>query len=102
RTDPALQRPVTGIIVVSLLGAGLHAALLVPAYAGEHATGPTDLVVLNLNLKRGHADAAGTVALARREQAQLVVLEEVTVPELGRLHRAGIGDTFPHEAGRPG
>ncbi|RNL79949.1 endonuclease/exonuclease/phosphatase family protein [Nocardioides marmorisolisilvae] len=101
-TEPALRRWLAVVVAGSVLGAGFHAALLVPAYAGEHATGRPDLVVMNLNLRKGHADAEKAVALARREHAQLVVLEEVTPGELSRLHAAGITTTLPYEAGSAG
>jgi len=101
-TDQALRRWVGGIVVGSVLGVGVHAALLAPAYVGGHPSGRPDLVVLNLNLKKGHADAEHAVALARREHAALVVLEEVTAPELARLHTAGITRTLPYEAGSAG
>lgn len=101
-TDPALRGWLASGVALSILGAGFHAALLVPAYVGEHATGPADLVVLNLNLRKGHADAGQAVALARRSNAQVVVLEEVTPAELGRLHAAGIAERLPHEAGNAG
>ena len=101
-TDPALRRWLSAAVVGSLVGACFHAALLVPAYAGAHASGAPDLVVLNLNLRKGHADAREAVALARREHAQLVVLEEVTPGELTRFHAAGITRTLPYEAGSAG
>jgi len=102
RTDPALRRWLTGIVVGSVVGVGYHAALLVPAYVGDHPSGRADLVVMNLSLKKGHADAEQAVALARREHAQVVVLEEVTQVELGRLLAAGITSTLPYQAGNPG
>lgn len=101
-TDPALRRWVGAGVVGSLLGASFHALLLLPAYLGETPAGKPDLVVMNLNLKKGHADAGEAVALVRREEVQLVVMEEVTPDELGRLHAAGIAETLPYEAGSAG
>ena len=101
-TEPALRRWLAAVVTVSVLGAGFHAVLLAPAYAGGHASGEPDLVVLNLNLRKGHANPEETVALVRRQRAQLVVLEEVTPDELLRLHAAGITKTLPNEAGSAG
>ncbi|MFL6173023.1 MAG: endonuclease/exonuclease/phosphatase family protein [Marmoricola sp.] len=101
-TEPALRRWLAVVVATSLLGAAFHAVLLAPAYAGGHPSGHPDLVVLNLNLRKGHANAEKAVALARTEHAQLVVLEEVTPGELSRLDAAGITATLPYEAGSAG
>lgn len=100
--EPALRRWVGGLVACSLLGVVLHVVWALPAYVGERPSGSPDLVVLTLNLKKGHADAREAVALARREQAALVVLEEVTPDALERLQRAGIGRALPHRAGHAG
>lgn len=101
-TEPVLRRWVGAGVVVSLLGAVFHVVLLVPAYVGDHPTGRPDLVVVNLNLKKGHASAVDAVALVRRQGAGLLVLEEVTPDELGRLHAAGVTRALPYEAGSAG
>ena len=102
RSEPALSRWLPAGVIVSLVGACFHAALLLPAYAGAHPDGRPDLVVMNLNLKKGNADAVKAVALARRERVQLLALEEVTPDELSRLHAAGVTRTLPYEAGSAG
>jgi endonuclease/exonuclease/phosphatase (EEP) superfamily protein YafD len=101
-TEPTLRRWLAGIVAGSVLGAGVHAALLLPAYAGDHASGRPDLVVMTLNLRKGHADAVQAVALARSERARLVVLEEVTPKALRRFQAAGIARFLPYQAGRSG
>ncbi len=99
RTPPLLRRWWVGALGLAVAGTGFHAALLAPAYLGEHPTGPADLTVMSLNLRLGHGDAEATVGLVRDQDVDLVVLEEVT-PELGaELREAGIAETLPHVAG---
>lgn len=79
---------VTGATLVAVAGAGFHAALLAPAYFGEHAEGPAELTVLTLNTRRGQADAAAVVRHVRETGAQVAVIEEVTP----RMERALLGE----------
>jgi endonuclease/exonuclease/phosphatase (EEP) superfamily protein YafD len=92
------------IVLVSgcLLGAGLHAWWLLPAYVGSHPTGKPDLTVVELNMLKGRADPVGTAALLRRERPDVVVLTEVTPGALAAVARAGgvdRGSSLPHLAG---
>jgi endonuclease/exonuclease/phosphatase (EEP) superfamily protein YafD len=70
---------------VCVAGVLFHAALLVPAYAGRHGSGPAALTVLTSNLYLGEADTGDLVRIAAREHADVVVLEEVTPQEMERL-----------------
>ncbi|MFL6062120.1 MAG: endonuclease/exonuclease/phosphatase family protein [Marmoricola sp.] len=101
-TPAGLRRWVTGGIVLALAGTAFHAALLLPAYVGAHPHGRPDLVVLNLNLRLGRADAAAVVRLVRSEHVGLAALEEVTPAERQRLLAAGLDRVLPYSAGAPG
>ena len=87
-----------------VLGLGLHTWWLAPSYVGERATGRPDLTVMTFNMLRGHADPAGTAALVRREDPDLVVLTEVTPQALAAAEARGIvGDgSTPSTPRRPG
>ncbi|MGY2875578.1 endonuclease/exonuclease/phosphatase (EEP) superfamily protein YafD [Marmoricola sp. URHA0025 HA25] len=85
--------------LVSLAGVLVHAALLVPAYAGQHASGRPDVTVMTSNLRLGQADAADVVRIARESGAGVVVLEEVTEDEY--LALAGLRQELPYVAGLP-
>lgn len=95
------RRPVSAVaLTVSLLGVAFHAGLLLPSYAGSHASGRPDLTVLTSNLRFGLGDTAKLARVARAHQADVVVLEEVTpeaVVELSDLREA-----LPYTAGEPG
>lgn len=92
------------VVVVPLVGLGLHAHWLAPMYTG--ATPPpnprtTPWVVMTVNLRFGEADADTVVRDALREKADVLVLEEITPPELVALDRAGLSVLLPHRAGKP-
>lgn len=99
-TAGRLRRVATVVAVASLVGALGHAALLLPLYVGAHAAGRPDLVVMTSNLRLGHADmrSVGSVALA--QDADVLVLEEVTPAEAASM--LGVHDRFPYSAGLPG
>src|SRR3954452_25536772 len=63
---------------VSVIGLGLHVWWLAPSYLGEHAKGKPDLVVVESNLLKGLANPGDVAAMLKRENADLVVLTEVT------------------------
>jgi len=102
RTDEALRPWLTGGVIAGLVGGLFHAALLLPAFVGDHPSGKPDLVVMNLNLRLGHADAEEAVELVRRQHVGLVVFVEVTPAELRKLRAAGVTATLPYEAGQAG
>lgn len=60
------------------------------------AAGPR-LDVLSLNLRLGDANAEALVELARREQIDLLCVQELTVGGLRRLRQAGIGEVFEEQ-----
>jgi endonuclease/exonuclease/phosphatase (EEP) superfamily protein YafD len=98
-------RQVVGVAAaLCVLGVAVHAAWLVPAYAGKHVTGPSDLTVMGLNLRRGTADTAATARLVEREAPQVIVLSEATpqaVRALADLGIGGRGSRWPYLGGRP-
>lgn len=92
-----VRRASTVALVVAMAGVVLHAGLLLPAYVGSHASGDPDLTVMTSNLRLGHADTDVVTRIATDEDADVVVLEEVTpevIPGLARLRA-----THPYVAG---
>jgi endonuclease/exonuclease/phosphatase (EEP) superfamily protein YafD len=77
------------------------AALLVrsqaPLYrAQQPSDGPgISLALLSGNLRRGQADAARIVALARAERVDVVALQELTPEAVERLTSSGMDEVFP-------
>lgn len=100
--EPVLRRWATGGIVLALSGAVFHAALLLPAYFGDHPTGRPDLTVMALNMHLGNADATSAVELVRSQKVQVASFEEVTPAEYQRLLAAGLRSTMPYASGTPG
>jgi endonuclease/exonuclease/phosphatase family metal-dependent hydrolase len=87
----------------SLLGAGVclvmlaaHLVWVWPWLTPTSAKGPR-LVVMSSNVEVGQGDARTVVRLA--QQADVVVLQEVTPPELTNLRQAGLTARFGHQAG---
>lgn len=94
----------TGVGVIGAL-LGLHLWWYSPQVVGTPpaaATGAHPVRVLTLNTMRGTAAADEIVATGRGAAADLIVLEEITAPELSRLGRAGLTDDWTFRAGRPG
>lgn len=92
------RRALTTVLVMSLLGVVVHLGLLVPSYAGHHASGEPDLTVMTSNIRLGLGDTAAVRRIAEGAGADVVVLEEVTPAawlSLSRLHAA-----YPYVAGR--
>lgn len=91
------------VLVVPLVGLGLHAWWISPLYVGPHpppsATART-LVVMTSNLDLGQADGTAVVAAATAVRADVLVLEEVTPGVLATMNRAGLSELLPHHVGR--
>jgi endonuclease/exonuclease/phosphatase (EEP) superfamily protein YafD len=96
------RRWTTAALVCALAGALLHAGLLAPSYLGERPRGRADLTVLTVNLLFGEADAEQVAELARRSDADVVVLEEITASAARELRAAGLGKGRPYAAGHVG
>jgi endonuclease/exonuclease/phosphatase (EEP) superfamily protein YafD len=94
------RRTATAITTaVSLAGVLVHAALLAPAYLGQHASGPADLTVMTANLRLGNGDARTVVRIARDSRVDVLVLEEVTSSEY--LALSPIREELPYMGGWP-
>lgn len=94
-------------VVLSLLAVAVMTTALVvqlpwyylgrPAEVGQH----TELRVLSSNLRKGRADPAFFVGLAR-ESADVLMVSELTPEAVQRFSRAGIDDAFPYSVLQPG
>ena len=56
---------------------------------------------MNANLFAGKADAEDVVDAVRREHVDVLVVEEITPDELGRLDAAGLAGLLPNRVGEP-
>ena len=94
------RRPVSTVaLALCVLGLLVQVALLVPSYAGTHASGKADVTVLTANLRLGHAHPAALLRLLDDQHADVVVLEEVTPEIYTALARGEHG--YSYSAGRP-
>ena len=87
---------IAGVLALGLTV--LHGSWIVPWFVADSARpGPTTPVftILALNLRLGQADPAVVVGAANN--ADIVVLTEVTRSARRALLLAGLGDRFPHE-----
>jgi endonuclease/exonuclease/phosphatase (EEP) superfamily protein YafD len=87
------------VLVVSLGGLALHGAWLVPSYAGSHASGRPDLVVMTSNLRLGQADTREVADVALAQHVDVLVVEEVTQDAFATM--AGLRERFPYVVGQP-
>lgn len=92
-------RPVRLPALLALAGLVTQAVWLGPAFVGDHADGPADLTVLQLNVRFGTADPGATAGLARRTGADVVALDELTPEALDALRDQGLTRRLPHHAG---
>ncbi len=86
-------------LAVCVAGLAAHTCWLVPLYVGEG--GRRDLTVMSANLEYGRGEATTVVAAVASDDVGLLVLQEVTPPELAALDRAGLGELLAHRAGAP-
>jgi endonuclease/exonuclease/phosphatase (EEP) superfamily protein YafD len=88
--------------VAAVAGAALTAAVgprAVPCRRPP-ASGPV-LRVLTANLLVGRAAAEAVVELSRRQDADVLFVQELTDDAAAGLQRAGLGDLFPHRVAQP-
>ena len=80
------------------------AVTVLPTYVPDGGSaGGARLAVLTANLRLGDADPASVVDAARAERADVLLLQELTPAERGRLADAGLDDLLPYslvDAGR--
>lgn len=89
--------------VLALAGLVLHLWWIAPQFTGSAPpSGPgAPLRVMNLNLLKGSADAAALDAATASLRVDVLVVEEITDPELAALGAAGLDAQLPHHAGAP-
>lgn len=98
------RRVLAPTLALLLVGLGLHAWWLAPAFIGDHATprdGARPVVVLNANVYEGSADPQALVGVLRDDRVDVAVLEEITFGLLEDLEAAGIDDVLPYRLGEP-
>lgn len=93
--------PVVGL-VLALLGLGVHATWLAPELVGEPVSAGDGLVVATLNLRFGEAETGAVAAWLRDQDADLVVLTEVTPAGTVVLSRVRLGEQRPVRLGNSG
>ena len=94
----------TAVMVVVLVGAGLHAWWISPQFMGSRpdaGKGEPKLQVMTANLLRGAADPSIVVETASLERVDILVLQEVTPEALRELEEFGLSEAFPYRAGVP-
>jgi endonuclease/exonuclease/phosphatase (EEP) superfamily protein YafD len=101
RGGGAWRRPVGVLVVLALVGAGVHVWWVSGAFVGTVATAGdrSRAQVMTSNLKREGADPERVVELVSRHDVDVLVLEEVTPQALKGLERAGLRRLLPHSAG---
>ena len=97
--DGPRGRPSAVVLALTLAGLTLHAAWLVPSYAGSHASGRPDLVLMTSNLRLGQADTSEVADVARSQHVDVLVVEEVTEEAFASM--AGLRERFPYVVGQP-
>lgn len=93
------------VVLLPLLGLGLHAYWLAPLYTGSTrppAPGATPWVVMTLNLESVDASATPVVRTVEEHHVDVLVLEDATADSVAVLDRAGLSDLLPHRASVPG
>jgi endonuclease/exonuclease/phosphatase (EEP) superfamily protein YafD len=97
--EPRRARATAVVLAMSLAGFAVHAAWLVPSYAGSHASGTPDLVVMTSNLRLGQADTGEVAEVARTQHVDVLVVEEVTEGALASM--ASLRELLPYVVGQP-
>ena len=93
-TGPAAATAAAAVTLTAAVGPRAVASRRPPA------AGPV-LRVLTANLLVGRAAAEVVVELARRKQADVLFVQELTSDAAVRLQRAGLGDLLPHRVTQP-
>ena len=86
-------------VVATVLGVVTQARL----YTSDDVTGARvrTLSVMTLNLRLGEADPAAVVAAVRRDDVDVLMLQELTTQEQAALQKAGLDRLLPHHVSRP-
>jgi len=91
-----LRRRRTAVVAAALTLAA--AAVQLPWFIGPERTAPNSVAVrvLTVNVSEGRADAA-RLAAVMREQADIVLFQEMTPEQVRGLTQTGVGADFPHQ-----
>jgi endonuclease/exonuclease/phosphatase (EEP) superfamily protein YafD len=92
------------LALVALATLGVLALAVLPRAFGAPervAPGTPTLTVVSSNLYLGRGDTADVVRLARRSDADVVVLLEADAAALDRARVAGLHDAYPHAMAEP-
>jgi endonuclease/exonuclease/phosphatase (EEP) superfamily protein YafD len=89
------------LALVSVAGIAVHLLWLSPAYVGSPAAAADkgSFRVMTSNLRLGLADPTQVVEVAVKAKIDVLVLEEITAQELGRMEAAGLSEAFRYSAG---
>lgn len=90
--------------VLALAGLALHGWWLAPYWLGANPPPARDadpVVVVTSNLSRGEGDALGLVELVSHEDADLLVVNEVSPGALRELRSGGLEEVLPYSIGQP-
>jgi endonuclease/exonuclease/phosphatase (EEP) superfamily protein YafD len=79
-----------------LLVLAVHAAIWVPWLTDEEPRAGTELTVMTVNLYVGRADPEAIVDEVRRQEADILVLTEVSPGAMAELVQHGIDGPLPH------
>jgi endonuclease/exonuclease/phosphatase (EEP) superfamily protein YafD len=79
-----------------LLVLAVHAAIWLPWLTEDEPRPGTELTVMTVNLYVGRADPEAVVDEVRRQDADILVLTEVSPGSMAELLRLGIDDPLPH------
>lgn len=98
------RRVLVPVLVVLLVGLGLHVWWLSPRLVGDNpepAAGARPFVVMTLNLYEGAADTDELLDAVRDRDVEVLVLQEITFGALRGLEAAGVDDLLPYRIGEP-
>ena len=93
-----------GAAIVAALALTMHVWWFAPQVTGDNpapAAGAARLTVMNANVYEGRADAQELVDAVRREDVDLLVLQEITPQLLEQLDALGLADLLPERVGEP-
>ena len=85
--------------------AGLHAGWLAPMVTGQApaaAAGAEALTVMTSNGLTGQVDGVALVQAAADAEVDVLVVQEITAPQLELMRSAGIDEGWPYAVGEPG
>lgn len=91
-------------VLLALAGLALHGWWVAPLWTGQETTAVKPvyrLEVMTTNLLQGRGDPARVMRTAAEHRVDVLVVQEITPPALRGMERLGLGEAYPHRAGRP-